>query len=299
MITPQELSKELNLEHTIIKDDEIHASCPFAAEYHTNGKDSRPSFSLNINKGVFYCFACGSKGSIEQLVQYINDTSIYEAIDWLEKIGYDILEVRLQEPITEHFQPVVREAILNQFVLLDDEYIEIYQGDIDGKECVVFPVRDRSGKLVGGIARSLEGRVHMVLWGMEKSHYLFGEDRVKIGEPLVIVEGPKDVRAIRASGMQAVGLMGAHISQIQLNKIVELSSDVTIWLDNDAAGKKGYKKLTTGLENVINVRYVTKHFLEEEKGDADEVYRRGGVDTVQRFISDSKSLLELLYDRSV
>lgn len=296
MITTQELSVKLYLENVSIKDVEIHASCPFAADYHISGKDTRPSFSLNVEKGVFLCFTCGIKGGIEQLVQHIYQTDAYNATVMLEDWGYDVLEMRLNEYKEPH-QEVIQEAILTQFIDNSNKFVEVYIGDINGYACYIYPVRNTKGKLVGGLARSIQGRFHMILWGMEKSHYLYGEDMVDKTKPLVIVEGPKDVVAIRMSGGQAVGLMGAHVSQIQLNKIIELSSDVIIWLDNDAAGKAGYKKLTTGLENVINVRYVTNHMYIEGKGDANEVYQDGGPYLVQSYLEDSESLLEILYRR--
>lgn len=297
MITPLDLGRKLRLDQISIKDDEIVASCPFAEEYHTHGTDSKPSFSLNVGKGVYYCFTCGSRGNIEQLVRHVFDVDSLTATVFLEDWGYDVLELKLREPVLVEQKRDVREAILTQFTNISTDCIELYRGDIDGKECFVFPVRDHLGSLVGGIARSTVGRFHMVLWGLEKSHYLYGEDRVVLEEPLVVVEGPKDVAAVREAGYNAVALMGAHASGIQISKIISLTNEAIVWLDNDAAGKLGVKKLITGLENIIDVRYVTRHFDLGTKGDADEVYSAREVDIVKWFIDDSETLLQIMYRR--
>jgi DNA primase len=298
MITPLDLSRKLRLSHVNIKDDEIVASCPFAEEFHEHGTDSKPSFSLNVGKGVYYCFTCGSRGNIEQLIKHIFDVDTLTATVFLEDWGYDALELKMREPVLTEQKHNVREAILTQFNDISTEFIEKYQGDIDGKECIIFPVRDAMDELVGGIARSIEGRFHMVLWGLEKSHYLYGEDLIDFFDrTLVVVEGPKDVAAVREAGFTAVALMGAHASEIQIAKIIGYTNEAIIWLDNDAAGRLGTKNLVAKLENTIDVKYVTDHFELDTKGDADEILRVAGVGAVRYSINTSESLLQIMYRR--
>jgi len=63
---------ELEREHFNRAGDELMALCPFHEE-------KKPSFSLNVEKGVFYCFGCGEIGNIYQLIEHITELS-YEDI---------------------------------------------------------------------------------------------------------------------------------------------------------------------------------------------------------------------------
>lgn len=53
---------ELEREHFNSAGDELMALCPFHEEKY-------PSFSLNVEKGVFICFGCGESGNIGKIKQ--------------------------------------------------------------------------------------------------------------------------------------------------------------------------------------------------------------------------------------
>jgi DNA primase len=48
------------------------AHCPFH-------DDRRESFSVNAEKGLFFCHACGAKGNLEQFEQKFSDCSLKNA----------------------------------------------------------------------------------------------------------------------------------------------------------------------------------------------------------------------------
>ena len=62
---------ELEREHFNSAGDELGALCPFHQE-------KNPSFSLNVEKGVFRCFGCGESGNIFHLVEHITGLSYDE-----------------------------------------------------------------------------------------------------------------------------------------------------------------------------------------------------------------------------
>ena len=68
----QQFNIELEREHFNSAGDELMVLCPFH-------KEKNPSFSLNVDKGVFYCFGCGESGNIYHLVEHITGLS-YDAI---------------------------------------------------------------------------------------------------------------------------------------------------------------------------------------------------------------------------
>ncbi|MBC8229846.1 hypothetical protein H8E77_09890 [bacterium] len=62
---------ELEREHFNRAGDELMALCPFHEE-------KKPSFSLNIEKGVFHCFGCGESGNIYHLIEHVTGLSYDE-----------------------------------------------------------------------------------------------------------------------------------------------------------------------------------------------------------------------------
>jgi 5S rRNA maturation endonuclease (ribonuclease M5) len=245
------------------------------------------------------CFSCGSRGSLESLVSELRGINPLEAINWLESIGYyqldfifeENLGLKAQEQIGEKVLP---ELLLSEFTRVDSIY-ETYEGIVDGRECVIFICRDIEGNLVGGTARSKEGRWHKVLWHANKKFYLMGEHEIKQdGTPMVIVEGPKDMIAIKTAGYNnVVALMGVEVSQYQVAKMILLADEFIIWLDKDDAGKRGTGRLIEVLEPVANVKYVNPFaVLTETEKDANNVLEQRGPESVLALIKEAKTFLE-------
>jgi DNA primase len=292
-----ELVDNLNLKKVKIRGDEIHASCPFP-ERHLHGQDKRPSFSINITKGVYNCFSCGSSGTIEDLISNTREISISAAISLLEEWGFSKLERELLEKEVEDERPtILPEGLLLYFDKMDDDFAEIYYGEVDEHDCLIFPVRNAEGKLVGAIARGKEEKWHKVLWNFHKSDYLYGENLIEKEQPIVITEGPGDVISLRKSGIKnAVALMGINISDRQVERLLSLSSEFIVWLDKDVSGAKGMKTILTKMENRSFVRFVDpwKHEEIEEKGDAKQVFEKYGPDKVKEIVSNAKTFLQHL-----
>lgn len=291
----EELAKRLQLRKVKIRGAEIHASCPFP-EKHFKGKDTHPSFSINVDKGVYNCFACGSSGTIEELVAELLDISIPAAFETLQEWGFDKLNRELREKELEHERPeILPEGLLLYYDKVEDDFAEIYSGIVDDQECLIYPVRRTDGKLVGAMARSIKDRWHKAMWNIPKKLYLYGEDLVQHEEPIVIVEGPGDTIALRKSGVNnVVALMGVNISNEQVEKLLSLSSHFIVWLDKDRSGAKGMHSIWEKMDNRADVRYVVPWKIEEikPKGDAKQVFEDFGAEKVKEILSKAKTFLE-------
>lgn len=289
----QELAKYLELQRVKIRGAEINASCPFP-EQHLSGKDAHPSFFLNPEKGVYNCFSCGSRGTIEELVAKVKHVSISEALTMLEELGYNRIALILKEKDKNDYPEILPEGILYYFDRVDDEVAETYRGEVDGQECIIYPVRNTNGDLVGALARSVEGRWHKIMWNMNKKRYLYGENLVKKEYPLVIVEGPGDAIAVKRAGVKnVVALMGAALYDEQVEKLLHLSSRLIVWLDRDKAGAKGINQCIRKLDKRATVRYVDPWgTLPKDCKDPKEVYEKFGAEAVQYIIENAKTFLE-------
>lgn len=291
----EELANNLGLRKVKIRGDEIHASCPFSS-LHFSGRDRHPSFSINISKGVFNCFSCGSRGTIEELVAHVKEIPISAACDLLESWGFSKLERTLNEREEEYERPeILPEGLLLYYDKVEDDFAEIYSGEVDGQDCLIYPVRRVDGKLVGALARSIKGRWHKAMWNIPKKLYLYGENLVRTEEPIIIVEGPGDAVALRKSGINnVVALIGISVSDEQVEKLLSLSSSFIVWLDKDKSGAEGMKLLWKKLDNRAYVRYVDPWKVEEIelKGDAKQVFEKFGPEKVKEIVDNAKTFLE-------
>ena len=292
----EELSSFLNLEKVRIRGNEIHASCPFPENHHS-GKDSHPSFSVNVEKGVYNCFSCESRGTIEELVSKLQGIPVYAALEKLQELGFDRIAVNLQEPPKEEKRPeILPEALLLYFDEVESDFAEIYEGEIEGLDCFIFPIRNMQGKLVGAIARSKEGRFHKMMWHYSKKLYLYGEDKVEREKPIIIVEGVRDAISLRKAGYwNTLALVGMHMSDEQVEKALLLSSEFIVWLDKDSAGAKGLQTVLKKMENRANMRYVDPwKQLPDDCKDPRDVYEKHGIKKVHEIVRGAKTYLEHL-----
>jgi DNA primase len=297
------LIKDLGLRKVKIREEEIMASCPFAKITHASGYDEHPSFSINIEKGVYNCFTCGAKGIIEDLIAKTQGISMSQAIDYLENLGLSRIEILshtyLHEEEEEETIRYIPEMVLENYNKLSEPY-EMYEGIVDGRECVIFVVRDYKCRLVGAIARSKIDKMYKNMWEMKKKYFVLGEQDVQYFEPLVIVEGPGDMLAIKRAGFNnVVSLMGATMSIEQANKIERFTTDIIVWLDRDKAGYDGTYRIFNMLDSRLYLKFVnTSLMIGKDKEDpnfekdAKDVYEKRGSQAVLDLIFFSQTYLE-------
>ena len=125
---------------------------------------------------------------------------------------------------------------------------------------LVFPVRDKEGKILGFIARTWrdgDEREHSMKYAIQpaneyfqKSNALFGEYityrslRKNSNRPVWIVEGVFDAIAV-AKKHPVVALMGSKMSIEQMIRLLGLHARFVLALDGDMAGVDGMLKMVS------------------------------------------------------
>lgn len=109
------------------------------------------------------------------------------------------------------------------------------------KKRVVFPIRRRDGKLVGLTGRDVTGKAENKYHnyaGLDKSKYLFGEWLLKIGQPIIVVEGQFDaVLTWQHLQIPTVAPLGNGFSEAHVKTIAAFNPPfVYIFPDHDSAG---------------------------------------------------------------
>ena len=93
------------------KNGELWASCPLGH------RDNNPSFSINLDEGIFYCFSCQESGTINQLAVKMG----------LKEEGNYMPSVRPKQK-SKVIKPYQRVKNIKQAAdMLEDHYLEDYR----------------------------------------------------------------------------------------------------------------------------------------------------------------------------
>ena len=232
--------ERLGIDITRVSGSEVGAKCPVH-------EDHSPSWSMNINTGLWICYACGAKGNLSQLVMQLTGSSD-EALLVNQFIIESGLE-RIKERVITQPPPTVDLGAFRRFVPVPEDLLVQRQLD---KEMAhrfglrwdpeprhwIIPIISQYGDLWGWQAKT-KGYFRNVPTGVTKSLTLFGVDRFK-AETAVLLESPLDVvrlASIRPGvGVYGLASFGAHVSNEQLNILIRKADKLVVALDNDEAG---------------------------------------------------------------
>ena len=215
---------------------------PFQCEEHA---DSNASASVNVDKGVWVCYACGARGTInghvpspEAAIRILagdEDPRVYPELwldifdayepsqYWADRYGYDV-------------------AALNRCGT------DARTGD------PTYPMRGPHGEVWGVVRRQADSQPKYVYPdGVSVSRTVYGNlDRKPV---CVLVEGASDVMALEESGIpdhwSVWGCYGAGLKLPQIELLAERSPKlVVIAFDDDDAGHKATDRASDALEDI-------------------------------------------------
>lgn len=232
------------------------ALCPFH-------NDTTPSFGINLDDGRWVCRAYCGQGNLVQLVSKTLKIPLTDAFQWLTRSG-------------SHLKPISSETMVSKLKMPDADEHKGVPFDFDGRRVPKFIV-DRgfsmselkrwrmsydtdSGAAVlpldsWYIKRNPPGDPLKYYYPTEmpKSRLLFGLDMVE-GSTLTIVEGPLDAIWMHQKGYRdTVSIMGMSLSPTQADIINKRFTDVTLFLDNDPAGRVGTYNAIPKLKCLLSV----------------------------------------------
>jgi len=302
-----EVLEELDGENIQVHTDNVQVSCPLAPWTHETGGDRSGSFGIRIEPygaSKCHCFACGFKSLsmvplIEKLQMFqVGEVDLDDLTERVAKLEEEDIRrgVDFDDPwaARERSSEVVHpEVYLRPFRGTYHDYIlsrgfsgatlrtwEI--GFDEDLQRVIFPVRNRTGGLVGAVGRRVRdnnSRKYHNYWKFPKGRYLYGahlvpEDQSKV-KAVVAVEGPTDVlrtwQEVTDAGLEGlypVGFLGADPTRMQAQALAELSDQVVLFGDNDKAGRSLNARLATMLaEHSVTATYVT--YPKKAAGDPD------------------------------
>jgi len=215
--------------------------------------DTHPSFNINMNTGLWYCFGCGRGGNINRLIKNIEELG--------KCVPKSVTCETLIDVPKKSFRPICEDDI-NYPLAFNNRWLEdrgvtnvdvAFWGLRDTGLGILIPIRDCNGKLVGSAIRAkvIENRKYSYNLGFRRNHYLFGEDKINSNKT-ILVEGFFDVISIYRIRLNVLGILGTYISKEQIDKLRMLGiSCATLVLDNDNAGR---------LSTIRNAERLLKYF---------------------------------------
>ncbi len=244
--------------------DQIMAFCPFHENFRT------PAFSMSLSRGVFFCFSCQAKGTLETFLRNVGaSTGGYEVLfDELGKLKPEAHDpnrprIHLNEPIPEAIMGLFEDIPVDlEQEGFTDETLRYFEVGVDYQHNrIVYPIRDHDGQLVGLSGRSPDTYSPMGKYKiydkefedfglpprppLNKKSLLWNYNRVFPGAfyraqaRIILVEGFKGVMWLHQHGFpETIAAMGSFLSDEQLWLLEHLGASVYLMFDNDQAGRR-------------------------------------------------------------
>lgn len=175
------------------------------------------------------------------------------------------------------------------------------------RERIMFPIRDRRGRVIGFGGRVLGDDKPKYLNSPEtpifhKGHELYGlyEARQATRElpRLLVVEGYMDVVALAQYGIRyAVASLGTAVTPEHLEQLFRASDEVVFCFDGDRAGREAaWRGLEIALPHMRDGRRLRFMFMPDGE-DPDTLVRQIGKETFEQQLESAPSLDEFLIER--
>ena len=241
--------------------EEFSMRCPFH-------EDKVDSCSINVEKGVWICFAgCGS-GSLKSFLQkYLNYSKIQ--IDNLLREREASFDIGLFDEYSvdeEHELPIIDfpfdSSSVPKWVLergFNKDTLVKWGCAINTYNDLIIPVADSHKRRIGWISRRLNAvPKYMYSKGLKKSKILFGDCYLEKKSFVCITEGSLDTMWLDQHGFGSVALLGASMSKKQREMLYNISTkEFVVCLDNDFTGQKALNKIFKELSSSFIVSYIT------------------------------------------
>lgn len=244
-----------------LEKSEIQTLCPFHS-------DTRDSCSINVDKGVWICFRGCGQGSLRGFVKrilnlswkevdaYLGNQEVELSLDIFEDMMGDVDEDYMPEIELEYNKNRVPNWIFERG--FSPETLIDWECGIDSWNNLVIPIRDDQSRLVGSVSRRMNMEPkYLYSKGLKKSKLLFGGYKIEKCPFVCITEGTLDAMWLEQNGYPAVALLGAHLSRIQQELLIQLPTDeLVLCLDNDEAGQIGLNAAMACISERSVVSYI-------------------------------------------
>ena len=262
-----------------LKDIAGKLGLPFEEYQKEKKKNPRTEMAFRVLNASVKLYKRVSTQNPEHYTSFIEKRKLNE--DSVEKfhIGYapgnnaliKYLE-SIPEPDRDFAQQTAMDLGLVKYNEARDSYYDFY------RERVMFPIHDHYGQIRGYSSRAVlvdqipkylnSGESFAFDKGSILFGYYFGKNHVRQLDQVIIVEGNMDVIMMHQFGFhQTVGTLGTALSDHSIRLLSNMTKNVFLGLDSDAAGKKAMHKINA---DFMHLGILPKHLSFDPAKDPDE-----------------------------
>lgn len=295
---------------------EVKAECPFK-DLHESKTDNNPSLTVNLQKGVYYCNSCHSKGNIHTMYRHTENVSSEQA--WFD-LG-DALKIPRPDG-TKPARPEIDIGLVQEYhrellnlsgslreVLrekrgLTDDTLKKFSLGWDG-ERVTIPVYDEYNSLVNFRRykwNSTNDQYKVLnyrdeLGNMYGEVRIYGVDRLIDEDTSYVVwcEGEMDRIITEQEGFPAAcPTSGAGTFKPEWTRLFRNKERVYLAQDNDEAGRNATQRLCEKLYRVVDVYIINWPENFPDRGDLTDYFTMCGqtADDFQQLLNTATKYID-------
>lgn len=171
------------------------------------------------------------------------------------------------------------------------------------RDRVIFPIKDRQGRVVGFAGRTLGDDMPKYINSSEspvfsKQHILYGLSEARQAKAVnyMMVEGYMDVIALHQAGIYgAVAPMGTAANENQIAHLLKYNDTLTLCFDGDEAGQRAAWRALEVAAPVLPDGKQLKFLTLPDNHDPDTYIRLYGKDAMQNAINGALSTSEYIF----
>lgn len=197
-----------------------------------------------------------------------------------------------------------RQALLAAGLIVTHENGRMYDRF---RERVMFPIRDKRGRVIAFGARVLDDSLPKYLNSPEtevfqkgKEVYGLSELLAKNGRPkrILLVEGYMDVIALAQAGIHyAVAALGTAASKAHLELLFRYSSELVLCFDGDAAGRAAAWRVMDAVFSSLKEGRQVRIMLLPQGQDPDSLVRSEGAEAFAERLASALALSEYFFQQ--
>jgi DNA primase len=171
---------------------------------------------------------------------------------------------------------------------------------------VMFPIRDRRGRVIGFGGRVLDDSTPKYLNSPEtpvfhKGHELYGLYQARKAnrklERLIIVEGYMDVIALAEKGISnAVATLGTATTPEHLRQLQRSAPEVIFCFDGDRAGREAAWRAAENALPLLGGNHQLKFMFLPDGEDPDTLVKQKGADAFNKLVTNAKNFSDFFFE---
>jgi len=251
-------------------------------------------------------FEAGLRGGLGQRARtYLSDRGLGPDIQKQFRLGYAPAEkYALRDALAA--KGIAAEAMIETGLLIHGEEIAVPYDRF--RDRVMFPIADRSGRVIafGGRTLDKDGQPKYLNSPetplFHKGGVLYNQHQARKAAHergnVIAVEGYVDVISMSAAGFpQCVAPLGTALTPDQCEILWKMSDEPVLCFDGDRAGRKAaYRAMDMALPLIGNGRSLRFALLPEGQ-DPDDLARSGGPAAIETVIAQALPLVDLIWMR--